>query len=280
MGNIDEQAVENKARWVRTSTEMYEHDFFGDEPYDQRSAWGWMIAAAAWKKRRVRHKGKMIDLERGQLLAGRDFLAKQFHWGEKKVRNFLDRLAAEKMIEKGQSNGHYANVITICNYDRYQSVDKSEGQSKGQSGASVGPERGQTLTKDTKVTITADDARARKIDPAELYDKLVEAANGSLNPMAAKMGMIAVSDPIGWLNAGADLELDVLPAVRELGHKAAKGTVQSWRYFAPKVSELKARREAGLPEVHVPQAAPFEDWRAKRQREAEEALRVVRSMQS
>lgn len=279
MGNIVEEPVENKARWARISVETLDHEVLDTGAYDRRSAWVWLVLNASWKERRVNHKGRPLILKRGQLLAGRDFLAKKWGWTEKKIRTFLDLLVAEKMIEKGQSNGHYANVITVCNYEKYQTAEKSEDQSNGQSVASAGPVQGQTLTKDTKVTITADDVRAQKIDTGELYDKLVAAANGSLHPLAVGMGLMAVSDPIGWINSGADLDLDILPAVREVGHKAQKGSVQSWRYFAPKVAENKQRRERGLPEVPDVVPAPlFEDWRAKRTREAAETLELVRSM--
>lgn len=281
MGNIDAEAVQNKARWVRVSTAILDHELFRGKELCEAAAWLWLVTNAAWKPRRVRHKGKLVDLQRGQLLAGRAFLAERFGWSEKKIRTWLKLLVTENMIENGQSKGHYANVVTICNYDKYQSVEKSEGQPKGQSAASVGPVEGQTLTKDTKLTNTADDTRARKIDTSELYDKLVEAANGSLHPLAVGMGLMAVSDPIGWIRGGADIDLDILPAVRELGHKATKGSVQSWRYFANKVAELKARRERGLPEVAVPAERPvYEDFRAKRQRENREFLDLVRSMPS
>lgn len=247
MGNLPEDNGENKARWVRVSVETFDHEILDMGRYDRRSAWLWLITNAAWKERRVNHKGRPITLKRGQLLGARSFLAEKFGWGEQELRTFLKALVTNGMIEINQSSGHFANVITICNYEKYQSAENAKGQAANQCLTSAQPEPNQISTKGTSYTNTADDTRARKIDQTDLYDKLVEAANGSLNPLAARVGMMTVSDPIGWINAGADIDLDILPAVRELGHKAAKGSVGSWRYFANKVSELKARREAGLP---------------------------------
>ena len=136
-------------RWIKVSTEMCDHAALAG-PYDKRSAWLWLIANATWKNRRVSNKGKMVELQRGQILAGRAFLAKQWGWTEKKVRNFLAVLVAENMVKMGQSGGHYANVLTVCNYDRYQAQTDNEERRQGQSGASQGPVRGQTLRKGRK----------------------------------------------------------------------------------------------------------------------------------
>lgn len=137
------------SRWIAVCVDTFDHELFEGEVFSRRDAWLWLIANAAWKDRRVNHKGKMIDLKRGQALAGRAFLAETWGWGEKQVRNFLEQLSAENMIEKGQSSGHWANVVTVCNYDAYQNSNAESSQSRGQSGASEGPERGQTLTKNT-----------------------------------------------------------------------------------------------------------------------------------
>lgn len=143
--------------WIRTCVDVFDHPALDTGPYDRRSAWLWLIAKASRLDRRISHKGKPLDLKRGQLLAGRAFLADAWGWSEKQVRLFLDLLAAENMIEKGQSNGHYANVITVCNYDAYQSPTKRqqpvEGPEQGQSRASAGPVQGQTLTENTQVVV-------------------------------------------------------------------------------------------------------------------------------
>jgi uncharacterized protein YdaU (DUF1376 family) len=93
-------------------------------------------------------------------------------------------------------------------------------------------------------------ADARPDDPHELFKKLTQAANGSLSTVA--IGLECVGEPIAWIRGGADLELDVLPMVRALGHRAEPRSINSWRYFASAVAQAKARRERGLPQVHIP----------------------------
>lgn len=234
-------------RWISLDTDIFSHSLVGVEPtreFTRLEAWQWLIAHAAWKPHNVRNKGKLILLQRGQLPAARDFLAQQWRWRAKRVRIFLDQLTAGGMILKGQSKGHFANVITICNYDKYQLTVSAALDAKGQSRASVGPEQGQTFTKEDITT------RAGKIGPARLYDLLCEAAGEVLCPMAKGMAMMAVSEPLGWLAAGADLKLDVLPAVQLVAKRAKQpGRVRSWGFFAEAVADRKAARLSGLPAV-------------------------------
>jgi hypothetical protein len=89
------------------------------------------------------------------------------------------------------------------------------------------------------------DADDGKIDPNGLYEKLSAAANGSLYPLA--VGLQVVSEPIGWIEQGADLDKDIIPVIRALSHKVKPQSIRSWNYFGPAVSEAKANRLRGLP---------------------------------
>lgn len=100
-----------------------------------------LIAEAAWKRREIRDKDRVITLERGQFRAGRAYWAKRWNWTEKSVRTFFKKLTTAGIMEiSGQSEGHYANIATLCNYDKYQSPAEAGGQWSGQSRASDGPE--------------------------------------------------------------------------------------------------------------------------------------------
>lgn len=141
------------SRWIATCVDVFSHPALDRGPYDRRSAWLWMIANAAWHDKRINHKGKPLELKRGQLLIGRAFLAELWGWSDQNVRSFVHLLVSEKMIEINQSNGHNANVATICNYDTYQTGKEIYNQCSNQSLTSAQPEPNHTLTRDTKVTI-------------------------------------------------------------------------------------------------------------------------------
>lgn len=189
---------ENKARWIRVSVEMLEHHAFDGEPYSKRDAWLWLIANAAWKSKRVKHKGKMITLERGQVLIGRSFLAETWGWSEQTVRTYVKFLISENMLELNQSNGHFANVATICNYDKYQTHQPERGQSNNQRLTSVQPELNQTLTRNTNTT---------NLDSSQIADTGSVAARGpeEKNPIDGLNGSTAliVESMAHWLNPWA-----------------------------------------------------------------------------
>lgn len=166
--------------WIRTCVDVFDHPVLDNGPFDRRSAWLWLIARANWKDKRVNHKGKLLDLKRGQMLAGRAFLAEKWGWSEKAVRTYLSALSADGMIEMGQSNGHYANVLTICNYDAYQTRKEQpkpeQGPEAGQCGASAGPDS----NKDTQVLVSVSGASASENSNQEIPEGFTPLGHGAL----------------------------------------------------------------------------------------------------
>lgn len=110
---------------------IFSHDIFADEPFTEREAWLWLVMEAAWKPRRVRLKSNLISIERGQLTSSLRFMAERWKWGKNKVARFLKILAEDGMILV--DCGTAQNVITICNYDKYQSIEQYRGTEAGQT---------------------------------------------------------------------------------------------------------------------------------------------------
>lgn len=295
MGNVVEEAVENKARWVRVSVETFDHEILDTGRYDRRSAWLWLITNAAWKERRVNHKGRPITLKRGQLLGARSFLAEKFGWGEQELRTFLKLLVTNAMVEINQSSGHFANVITICNYEKYQSTENTKGQSSNQSLTSVQPVPNQISTKDTSYTNNTPGVSASA-------DEIARQAY--LDGLRIKQGSVAKSARAEHRVKGeldgthgikfADGKLEVFNGVRsaleqdfpgiDLAAVCDRAGPEVAKFSYPNASEALSviRKWARITgEQKRPAAAnpsPFEDFRAKRQRENREFLEQVRSM--
>lgn len=101
------------------------------EKFSKADAWLWLIENACYKAARHDVKGKTITVERGQLCASRDQLAKAWQWAPSAVERFLTRLQTEQMI--GRESGQGKTVITICNYDKYQGQIDDAGQVSGQA---------------------------------------------------------------------------------------------------------------------------------------------------
>lgn len=74
--------------------------------------------------------GRDITYGRGQFPASISFLSDRWGWpSAKKVRNFLDMLKKEGMITTDCTQG--MNIITLCKYDEYNSVENVSGKPKG-----------------------------------------------------------------------------------------------------------------------------------------------------
>lgn len=96
----------------------FEHPAFAREPFTEREAWAWLIAAAAVAPLRRRIGTVQVELQRGQFAGSIRFLGRRFRWSKTKVQRFLARLVTESMIGTVTESG--VTVLTVCNYERYQ----------------------------------------------------------------------------------------------------------------------------------------------------------------
>lgn len=86
----------------------------------------------------------------------------------------------------------------------------------------------------------------------QVSDACIEAIGDAKDPLA--VGLLSVAEPLSWISQGADLDLDVLPAIRALAARQVQrgGTISGWNYFAKAVAANKANRSAGLPAAEAP----------------------------
>lgn len=123
-----------------------ENPAFAKEPFTQREAWLWLIERAAFKPVRERVGSTIVDVGRGQIAASVRYLAVRFKWSKSRVERFLKTLENQDMIETASETG--CTVITICNYDVYQSPRDSGGTAVN---ANPGQERDSSETKKKEV---------------------------------------------------------------------------------------------------------------------------------
>ena len=117
--------------YVKAYRARFDHPLFRGEKFCRGFAWDWMVAKACFTPVSYNVRGVTIRLERGQFVASPDDMAEVWNWSRAAVRRFLTRLQTDQMIS--QSTGHKKTIITICNYERYQSDEIEAGQSTGQS---------------------------------------------------------------------------------------------------------------------------------------------------
>ena len=152
---------------INISRDLWDDTAFAHEPFSEREAWVWMIAEASWKARARRVGDYVVSLERGQLAHSTRFMAETFGWTHSKARRFLDRLERLGMIERKTGTG--VSVITICNYDKYQSQAQASGTGPAQVRHTSGTneKKGEIRDIDTLEGKPSNDAAA-SVDPAKL----------------------------------------------------------------------------------------------------------------
>jgi hypothetical protein len=106
---------------VRVSRDFFDDGAFKSEPFTEREAFLWMIMEASFKPRERRIGRESVILERGQLATSMRFLQKAWGWAStRRVHSFICALQKRNMLRNAAGTGF--SVITLCNYDKYQSV--------------------------------------------------------------------------------------------------------------------------------------------------------------
>lgn len=108
---------------------VWNHTVFRPSKFSDREAFLWLVSEASWKPRAIRSGNYIIQLDRGQLSHSLRFMGEKWGWSKSAVQRFLKTLENRDMIR--DSSGTAQNVITICNYDRYQSIPNGSGTAGG-----------------------------------------------------------------------------------------------------------------------------------------------------
>ena len=121
------------------------HPVVGIHHPERMAAWVWMICQAAWQPTRFDVAGSTITVERGQFVTSLRRMGRETGLTVKQVRGLLARLERDGMCQKtgigsGTPEGTGATLITICNYDKFQSPEER----RAQVGAQVRAQQGHT----------------------------------------------------------------------------------------------------------------------------------------
>ncbi len=142
--------------YIAIARTIFDHPLLQTKkPLSRLEAWEWLINAASWAPRGTRNKFGVIHTERGQLCITRRHLAGAWHWPKSNVDRFLKKLADESMVllakalngpktepQNGAIIGYPMTMITICNYEKFQTVTLGAGQKANQQ---PGQKAGQSL---------------------------------------------------------------------------------------------------------------------------------------
>lgn len=111
---------ESRKGWVSLNREIVDHWVWNCE-FSTGQAWADLIIHACHSSSKFMIKGQLIKLRRGQQARSELSLSKSWKWSRNKVRRFLKNLEKDGMVV--HETGHLTSIITICNYDSFQSRD-------------------------------------------------------------------------------------------------------------------------------------------------------------
>ena len=91
---------------------------------DYFSVWIYLLLNAVHKDTSIIFQGKKVVLKPGQLVTGRQAIAKKFKIAESKVQRILIELTNEKQIQ--QETSSRSRIITVLGWESYQSMREME----------------------------------------------------------------------------------------------------------------------------------------------------------
>ena len=130
-----------KGGYIAIARTIFDHPLLKNPKW--HIAWEWLIANAAWEASSgARLSRGVAPLKRGQIAFTIRSLAESWDWPRGNVEYFLRRLEGAKMVTRQKiqtsfqtsfqtSSSYAATLLTICNYDRFQSVPKSRKRKVG-----------------------------------------------------------------------------------------------------------------------------------------------------
>lgn len=205
-----------------------------------------------------------ITIERGQLVTSRSMLARETGLSEREVRTAVSKLEKSDFLTSRATSSY--TVVTICNYERYQSSDNTERPA-------CGPADDQEATNcrpggDQPATTTEESKKVRREEytthtvssekgvaggkPAGPSAELTEAADALLAwiderfPQIAAMAEPFTRQQMVWMFRKYDVE-DIRRLVAAMDNKGAwknRSAFCTFTSYAARDHELLTRRQA------------------------------------
>lgn len=157
--------------YIKLARRFFQHDFWKEKrEFSYAEAWLDLIQSARWKQGKgiVFINKRPVEIERGQLVASVRFLVERWNWvSNGRVLRYLDLLEKQNMIRT--ENGTGINIITICNYETYNSNEETDGTATEQQRNSDGTVTEQRRNSDGTKKKESKESKERK-EGKEDYD--------------------------------------------------------------------------------------------------------------
>lgn len=240
---------------VNIARDLWKDTTFRDAKMSQREAWIWLIAEASWKERARRIGSYEVVLRRGQAAASTRFLAEAWKWSEPGVRRYLGMLEKRRMITRTTDAG--VTVITIQNYDKYQSQPRANGSEATQEPTQ---DRRTSDANDNKGEIRekiggGGRACACEAEPDPTFRERILAAigvdpSGLTGRGGTRIGTQAdMIEANRWVSDLGLTEAEILAEVRAVASAKQGGPPSRFAYFTQAMQRLAAAKAAPPPTI-------------------------------
>lgn len=127
------------AGYIKLYRDIQEHWTWQDKPFSKGQAWVDLLMMANHDSNRVILGNEIILVERGCLITSEVKLAQRWGWSRHKVRDFLNLLISDSMIEKKSDSKK--TYLKVLNYSVWQDSETTKGQQKDSIGTAKGQRR-------------------------------------------------------------------------------------------------------------------------------------------
>ena len=159
--------------WIKLHRKIIDNPVFTDSA--TLHLWIYLLARASHKKTSFIINGKIITVNRGQLIFGIHKCAAHTGITVKRIRARMALLETHGYLMRKRATKY--SIITICNYDQYQSVEKEEGQAKGKQRATYKNNKNvkkKTYTQQAEEIYSAYPKKADKNNSLKSIQKLLD----------------------------------------------------------------------------------------------------------
>jgi hypothetical protein len=158
---------------------------FQREPFSEREGFLWSIEQAAFEPHLQWFNGVQYAVDRGEFITSVRTMAAAFQWGPKRVRGFTARMerVGKWTQREAQQGAHGPTVLTICNYERFQTpakakgtaADTPDGTARTQLGHSEGTQQKEGINNSNEGERIEEANASRSLAPALPFGDAIEA---------------------------------------------------------------------------------------------------------
>lgn len=126
-----------------------DNKFYFTEPFTKWQAWMDLLLLANHKEFYTHEvRGITVEIKRGQVLAGEQFLADRWKWSRGKVRRYLEQLEGKTVQQIVQQKSNIITIISIVNWEIYQGDSTIDSTANGTTDSTTDGQQTDTIKND------------------------------------------------------------------------------------------------------------------------------------